>query len=532
MTNRDDRLMRDVLVIGSGIAGCSTALALARYGLQVTLITNAFEPEESNTKYAQGGIIAEGIDDSPGLLASDIASAGAGLCNPEAVRVFAAGGPRLVKEFLVDEVGVEFSRDQTGALDLTMEAAHSTRRIVHADDATGKAIELALIKKVCGDGRIEILPGHTAIDLITNTHHSSNPLAIYESSRVLGAYVLDRANKRVRTILAPYTILATGGIGRIYLHTTNPECARGDGIAMAYRAGAQVINAEYIQFHPTAFYHENAERFLITESVRGEGGKLVTRGGRPFMKDYDSELEDLAPRDVVARAIHEEMIKNNVEYVLLDIASYANSEVDIAKRFPTIYEQCLQYGVDMTREPIPVVPAAHYFCGGVKCDTWGRTNLDGLYAVGEVSCTGLHGANRLASTSLLEGLVWGFRAARHIKEREPADISRQAAEIPPWVEEGLDEEVDPALILEDWMVVRTTMWNYAGIVRTGKRLARARADLEYLRHRIEDFYKRTKLTDEIIGLRNGIVVAILVVNASLRNTISRGCHFRKDSRPH
>jgi len=293
---------------------------------------------------------------------------------------------------------------------------------------------------------------------------------------------------------------------------------------MAYRAGAQIINAEYIQFHPTAFYHRDADRFLISESLRGEGAILRTREGRDFMRDYHPE-GSLAPRDVVARAIHEEMLKRGDEYVLLDLSSL---RVDPRVRFPTIYEKCLQFGVDLARQPIPVVPAAHYSCGGVKVDTRGRTNIRRLHAVGEVSCTGVHGANRLASTSLLEAILWGIRAADDAAGNCPPLDSSRLASIPSWHDEGLTERIDPLLIIQDWMMIKSTMWNYAGIVRTAKRLDRAEADLNYLEHRIEQFYRETRLSDSLVGLRNGIAAALIVTQAARRNRVSRGCHYRVD----
>ncbi|MDI6783272.1 MAG: L-aspartate oxidase [bacterium] len=517
----------NVLIIGSGVAGCTVAIKLAEAGQNVILLNRHPDLAESNTKYAQGGIVTLGEDDDPTLLAQDIIAAGDELCNPAAVQVLVETGPKLVQGFLINQLGVEFSRDASGQLDITLEAAHSKRRILHANDATGAAIEEKLVAAVKQLPNITVLTNYTAIDLITRPHHSNNPLAIYDEVTCAGVYALNNKTRVVETIFAGQTILATGGIGQVFLHTTNPEGARGDGLAMASRAGANLLNTEYIQFHPTAFFHKDADRFLISESLRGEGARLLNKSGEYFMPVYDPELADLAPRDVVARAIHEEMLKRSDDHVLLDLSPIIKKGIDITERFPTVYQKCLQFGIDAIKMPIPVVPAAHYFCGGIKVDTWGRTNIQHLYAIGECSCTGLHGANRLASTSLLEGLVWGARSAQEIIRTETTLPEWAKTEIPPWHDIGLEEEVDPALIVQDWATIRTTMWNYAGIVRTTKRLERAQADLEYLSHRIEQFYQRTKLTDSLIGLRNGIQVALIVIDSALRNRTSRGCHFRK-----
>jgi len=514
----------DLLIIGTGGAGCACALEAAGAGRKVVIITGAMEAEDSSTDRAQGGIVSRPADDTPEALEQDILAAGDGICNLDAVRLLATEGPALVKRLLVEELEVDFSRDEQGNLDLAQEAAHSRRRILHVDDATGHAIEKRLLEKVQSHANVTLLTGQTAVDLITLPHHAVNPLAIYDKVECLGAYVLDRQKGIVRRFLASKTILATGGLGQIFLHTTNPRRSRGDGIAMAQRAGASIINAEYVQFHPTAFYHRDADRFLISESVRGEGARLRTREGRYFMSDYHP-LGDLAPRDVVARAIHEEMLKNGDEYVLLELSGV---ETDPRERFPTIYHTLLKYGVDIYKDPIPVVPAAHYFCGGVKVDEWGRTDLAHLYAVGETSCTGVHGANRLASTSLVEALLWGTRAGRHAAETAERRPKSQAAEVAEWHDAGLTEEIDPLLVIQDWLTIKHTMWNYAGLVRTGKRLDRAVADLSYLEHRVEQFYRETKLADQLVGLRNALTVAQLVADAARRNPVSRGCHYRKD----
>jgi L-aspartate oxidase len=524
MNHANEDIITDLLVIGCGAAGASCALAAAEAGLSVILLTNAADPMESNSDHAQGGVAALPPGDTADDLAADILAAGDGLCNPEAVRLLADHLPEIVDDFLIRQLGVSFTRDSQGELDFTQEAAHSRRRIVHANDATGHAIAERLLTAVQAHSRIKLITRHTAVDLITVPHHSIRPASIYQQVECLGAYVLDQQTARIKRFFAPRTILATGGLGQLYLHTTNPRVARGDGLAMAHRAGAEIINAEYVQFHPTAFYHRDADRFLISESVRGEGALLRTRDGADFMRSYHPD-GSLAPRDIVARAIHDEMLKRGDEYVLLDLSPL---QVDPKERFPTIYETCLQYGLDITSHSIPVVPAAHYFCGGVKVDTWGRTSIHRLYAVGEVSCTGLHGANRLASTSLSEAILWGRRAAHDAAVHHQLFQQHSIPGIAVWQDEGLTEEIDPLLIIQDWMMIKSTMWNYAGIVRDGKRLQRAAADLSYLAHRIEQFYRETRLADSLIGLRNGIAAAIIVADAARRNPTSRGCHYRQD----
>ncbi len=521
-----DPISTDVLIIGSGIAGLTAAYFLGKENIDTIVISKEKELSESNTLYAQGGIVTLGPNDDPELLKKDIISAGAGISNPDAVEIIVKRGVNLVKSFLIDELNVPFSKDEKGELLYTQEGNHSRRRILFAKDETGKAIEKTLDKNVRKLKTVKFLTKATAIDLITKHHHSTNPLSLYKDAEVMGAYVLLQKEKKVVRIFSKAVILASGGLGRIFLHTTNPPVARGDGYAMAYRAGANLINMEYVQFHPTSFYHRDADSFLISEAVRGEGAILINRKGEAFMKNY-SKLKDLAPRDVVTRAIYEEMLKNGDHYVLLDLS---NIKIDVKDRFPHIYETCKRYGVDITKEPIPVVPAAHYSCGGVKVDTRGRTTLKRLYAAGEVSCTGLHGANRLASTSLLEGLSWGYFAAEDIlnsseilKETPPFN------EIPPWKYPAKPEKIDPALIVQDWNLIRSTMWNYSGIIRTTKRLSRAKSDLEYLKHRIEKFYKSAEVVDSIIGLRNSVQTALLVIYSAYFNKKSRGAHYIIDN---
>jgi L-aspartate oxidase len=372
-----------------------------------------------------------------------------------------------------------------------------------------------------------LLTRHTAVDLLTPSHHSRNRLAVYDPLTCVGAYVFDQAAAKVKAYIARKTILATGGLGRIFLHSTNPPTARGDGLAMACHAGARIINAEYVQFHPTGFYFRDEVRFLVSEALRGAGGQLVDDHGRPFMHKYDPEWKDLAPRDVVARSIHQEMLETGSKCVYLDLKSYLPAD-EIKGHFPAIYEQALQFGVDITRDWIPVVPAAHYHCGGVWADEHGQTSVQNLYAIGEVSCTGVHGANRLGSASLLEGLVWGARAAEHIASHLD-ELGIDAADIPPWYDEGLTEAPDPALIHQDMTTIQHIMWNYVGLVRSARRLDRAISDLRNLQVDITRFYGSTKLSDGLIGLRNAVQAALIVAQAAWENKTSRGSHYREDS---
>jgi len=522
----------DVLIIGSGIAGATAALNLAQNpDRRIILITREPDPHESNSRYAQGGIVGRGLDDSADLLVADILAAGAGASLPKAARILAEEGPGLLQEILVGTAGIHFDHDAEGNLAFGQEGAHTRRRILHVGDGTGKAIMLGMVAALGRCPNVELLTEATAVDLITYPHHARDPLAAYEPVTCHGAYVFDRKGKSVHRTLAAATVLATGGIGRVYRNTTNPPGARGDGLAMASRAGARILNAEYIQFHPTALSVPGAEGFLISEAVRGEGGILLTPDGHPFMEKYSPEWKDLAPRDVVARAIHTEMEAHDYSYVLLDIASHCPA-AKIKARFPNIYSECKRVGIDISREAIPVVPAAHYFCGGVAVDEFGRSSVANLYAVGEVSCTGLHGANRLASTSLLEGLVWGKRAAREIEARfssgKPNTVPARE-DIPAWDESNLTQESDPALIQGDMQNIQNIMWHYVGLVRSGDRLSRAIRELRHLQNEIETFYRKTKLSDSLIGLRNSVEVGLIIGGAARHNRQSRGCHFRSDS---
>jgi L-aspartate oxidase len=515
----------EVLIIGSGIAGGTAALELAEAGIPVTLVTRSSDLSSASTYWAQGGIVFKGRQDSPQLLVEDILNAGSGHGNPEAIQLLAESGPQLVQQILIDRLGIAFDQESDGQLSLNMEGGHQVARILHVTDATGKSIENALIDAVSKHPNVNLLKGVTAIDLLTPGHHSLSRTDVYKPSACVGAYLLDRKEELVIRCLARKTILATGGLGQIYLRTTNPSGARGDGLAMANRASARIINAEFIQFHPTTFFHQYLPPFLITEAVRGAGARLAHADGQPFMQKYEPEWKDLAPRDIVARCIHKEMLLRDVPNVFLDLFSYISTAA-IKDKFPTIYEKCLQYGVDITNDLVPVVPGAHYFCGGVWADEWGRTTLENFYAVGEVSCTGVHGANRLASTSLLEGLVWGRRSAQHITQSLAQTARPKAADIPSWRDAGL-EPPDPALISQDMSSIRNIMWNYVGLVRTSRRLQRALRELRNLENEIERFYRVARLTDGLLGLRNAVRTALIVTAAAWENKNSMGCHYRE-----
>ncbi|MCE1228794.1 MAG: L-aspartate oxidase [Firmicutes bacterium] len=518
----------DVLVVGGGIAGCAAALRAADLGADVTLVLKD-TLGESNTSWAQGGIVGlppASYGDSPELLAADIEAAGAGLCRPEAVRLLAQEGPALCREFLWKRLGVPFDLGADGEPEPTAEAAHSARRIFHARDFTGQAIQDALSEAVKAHGRIRILEGRMLVDLLTTPHHGRDPRGVYDPIRVWGAYLLD-SDKQVHRVRAARTILATGGLGYLYLHTSNPAGATGDGLAAAYRATARIVNCEYIQFHPTTLYVPHKPRTLLTEALRGEGAHLLNRRGERFMTKYAPEAMELAPRDIVSRAIFQEMASTGDSNVFLDLTPVA-AKLDLEARFPKVLSVCRAEGFEPLRQPMPVVPAAHYFCGGVAVDLEGRTSLPGLFAVGEVACTGVHGANRLASTSLLEGLLWGYRAAETaVTEGRGSTVPSEAA-LKAWIPAQGPEAADPLLIEQDWNNVRTTLWNYAGIVRTRARLERARGDMGHLYHRIEAFYREAPLSRPILELRNAVTCARLILKAALLNPESRGCHYRVD----
>jgi L-aspartate oxidase len=514
----------DVLIIGTGVAGLTSAIKLAEENLNIILATRESEPESSNTMWAQGGIIYSKPQwDEAKLLRSDIQKASAGTSSEEAITIILEKSSKVLEEILLEKAKTDFTM-KGETLSFTKEAAHSCERIIHKDDCTGKSIQISLLNYLKNFSNVEILSAHTAIDLITPGHHGVSLKQRYEDHKVVGAYIYDQRKEEVKKIMAKKTILATGGIGALYLHNSNTAGSRGDGHAMAKRAGAMLSNMEFIQFHPTTFYSgAYHRRFLISEAVRGEGGILVNSKGERFMEKYHPDLE-LAPRDIVSRAILSEMIELQDDYVFLDITS---KEPDwIQSRFPTIYEYCKEHKVDITREPIPVVPAAHYTCGGVKTNLDAQTNLKNLYAVGEVASTGLHGANRLASTSLLEGLTFGYIAAEVIIDEITTTENYDPNLIKDW--KTGNKEIEIALITQDIQTLKQTMWNYLGLRRSKSRLARARAMFGELTEEIHKFYKNAKLHDDLIGLRNAVEVAEMVLNASVRNKESIGCFYRED----
>lgn len=509
----------DVLIIGSGGAGLTLALKLADHANVAVL--SKFALTEGSTFYAQGGISAV-LDEQDSIEShiEDTLDAGAGLCNTEIVRLTVSYGKKSI-DWLRTQ-GVMFTEEKsTGGekhLHLNREGGHSHRRIVHAADATGKAVSLSLISRAQEHPNITLLENHNVIDLIT-----ANKLG-QPGCEVLGAYVLDTQNQMVKAMAARIVVLATGGASKVYLYSTNPHIATGDGIALAWRAGCRISNMEFMQFHPTCLYHPNARSFLISEAVRGEGAKLILPDGSSFMQRYDAR-EELAPRDIVARAIDNEMKKHGVDCVYLDI-SHKPADF-IREHFPTIYQQCLTFGIDITKQPIPVVPAAHYTCGGILTDSYARTDIPGLYAVGEVACTGLHGANRMASNSLLECLVFAERAAQDILAKLPTLLTAKI-DIPDWDESQVSNSDEEVVVSHNWDELRRFMWDYVGIVRTNKRLSRAMRRLELLKEEIAEYYGNFRVTSDLLELRNLVIVAELIVRCAQQRKESRGLHYTQD----
>jgi L-aspartate oxidase len=511
-------LQCDVLIIGSGLAGFTSALKLADH--KKVLIVSKREIEDSSSQWAQGGIAAVMSDeDSVESHVKDTEFVGGGLCNHK-VATFVASRSHDAIAWLND-LHVPFSRDEIShEFHLTKEGGHSHRRVVHVKDATGRAIQKTLSEKVKAHPNITILEHHIAVDLITEK--KSLKVEKIKSNRCLGAYVLNNKTGKVITVASQETILAAGGVSKVYLYTTNPDVSTGDGVAMAWRAGCRVANMEFIQFHPTCLYHPKAKSFLISEIVRGEGGLLKLPDGSRFMDQYDQRGE-LASRDIVARAIDFEMKKRGIDCVYLDI-SHKSPEF-IKSQFPTIYARCLELGIDMTKEPIPVVPAAHYSCGGVMTNLSGQTDLAHLYAIGETAYTGLHGANRLASNSLLECLVFGDAAAHHILQSK---VDTSSFTLPRWDESRVTDADEEILITHTWNELRRFMWNYVGIVRTNKRLSRALHRIHMLRDEVHEFYTNFKVSHNLIELRNLLQVAELIVESAIARHESRGLHFSRD----
>jgi L-aspartate oxidase len=511
----------DFLVLGSGIAGLSFALRAAEHG-SVVVVTKKGSAE-SATNYAQGGIAAVmSPEDSVDAHVKDTLEAGAGLCREEAVRFAIERGPGAVGRLI--DLGVEFDRSEASpGYDLGREGGHSRRRVLHAADLTGKAIESVLLERIERHPRIQLLPNQIGVDLVTTER-----LGLPGPAQIAGAYVLDAESGEVCVFEAPIVLLATGGCGKVYLYTSNPEIASGDGIAMGYRAGAPIANMEFIQFHPTCLYHPDARSFLISEAVRGEGAVLLSADGRPFMRDYDDRA-DLAPRDVVARAIDFELKRTGDDCVFLDCSMM--DPAFVRRRFPNISSACASYGIDMAKQPIPVVPAAHYSCGGVRTNLRGETGIHNLFAAGEVACTGLHGANRLASNSLLEGVVFAEAAAECAIERLGQGLPESRVErpaIPDWDPGEAADPTEAVLVNANWDEIRRLMWNYVGIVRTDKRLARAERRIGMLQREIEAYYWDFRLTPDLVELRNLATVAELIVRSAILRDESRGLHYTPD----
>lgn len=517
----------DFLIIGSGIAGLMFALKVAEHGT-VTIITKK-EAMDSNTNLAQGGIATVfDKDDSFEQHIQDTLQSGDGLCNESVVETVVTQGPARIKELV--QMGVKFNRSKDArdknepfSFDLGMEGGHSKNRILHAQDMTGKEVERVLLNRVKESDNICLFENHIAIDLITcSTRIKRGMVTTTHEDHCCGAYALDRQTGKVKTFGSMITLLAAGGAGKVYLYTSNPDIATGDGIAMAYRAGATVANLEFVQFHPTCLYNPLAKNYLISEAVRGEGARLINAAGRPFMHKYDP-LKDLACRDVVARAIDTELKKSGEDSVFLDISHKDPNFIE--ERFPNLYKNCLTFGINMKTDPIPVVPAAHYMCGGVATDNFGRSDIKRLYAVGETACTGLHGANRLASNSLLEALIYSHAAAKQAIKEFSLVRENHLPPTPNWDDTGATDSDELIMVAHNWDEIRRFMWNYVGIVRSDKRLARAQNRIQNIQHEIAEYYWNFKVAADLIELRNIATVAELIIKCADHRKESRGLHY-------
>jgi L-aspartate oxidase len=513
----------DVLVLGSGLAGLGYALKVADFAT-VNIITKR-EIAETSTRLAQGGIAAVlGPEDRFEFHIQDTLNTGEGLSHPEVVELVVRQGPERIRELVA--LGAQFDTTAENGFDLGREGGHSHRRIIHAHDMTGAEVERILVEKVLSHPNIKVYEYHMGVNLITEERLVRRGSSVVNrEATCLGAYVLNTRTGEVDTFLAAITLLATGGAGKVYLYTSNPDIATGDGVAMAFRAGAVIGNMEFVQFHPTCLYHPAAKNFLISEALRGEGAVLLDKNGRAFMADYHP-MKDLAPRDTVAQAIDHELKKSGAECVYLDI-SHRPAEF-IIQRFPNIYQKCLEFGFDLTKEPIPVVPAAHYMCGGVVVDRFGRTSIGNLLAVGEVSMTGLHGANRLASNSLLEALVFSHQASLATKEVLPQTPIPSVAAVPEWNPGGATDSDDAVVVSHNWDEIRRMMWNYVGIVRSDKRLMRAKHRIDLITQEITEYYWNFLITGDLLELRNIATVADLIIRCALSRKESRGLHYTLD----
>jgi L-aspartate oxidase len=526
---------KNALIIGSGLAGLSCAIELAKQGVQVTVITKTSDPVQSNTSWAQGGIAYIEADnangDSAELFAKDIIKSGHGLCFEPAVKQLTSIGNELIRKQMIEDLGITFDRSEDGCLSKGQEGAHSKSRIVHVGDGTGNAVHKKYFEFASSHKNIEILAGHTLIDLLTTQHNCDGLNFRYNlENECLGAFVLDSVKEKVKKITADFTILATGGVGQLFLHSTNNAGAIGDGLVVAKRAGADILFPHYVQFHPTALY-KGKRRFLISEVVRGAGAKLVNAAGEQFMKKYQPELLELAPRDQVTRAIIQEMLQNNDDCVYLDLANHYSGQEPIDQRFPNIFQCCQDQGIDIRKDLIPVVPAAHFLCGGIKVDLDGRTTLPRLYAIGEVSCTGVHGANRLASTALLECVTWGFMAAQSIANR--LDVKETVKEdalaaIKEWEAAGPSIDLDRQRIAGDWSRIRTVMWNYVGILRSPRLLNIAAKDLRLWGDSLAELYANAHMSQDLIDLFHGIQACQIIVESARKDPVSQGCHYITD----